>query len=163
MGINRKINCLINSSDKKSKTGLRKNKNSDQYGNYFDSRMWLIKKNCIQNKNYGFSTHSFDGNNKITTYLNTISPRKSDGACHCSEIPDFGDGDVCVAVLSKPPQLMSLAWLSAGGANRPTWKEYYEIKIQILIHNRNCVDFYNKRLKHWIFEELKFEKKNSKK
>lgn len=56
----------------------------------------------------------------IITYLNTISPKKSDGACHWSVMPDFGDGEVCVAVLSKPPQLISLAWLSAGGANRPT-------------------------------------------
>lgn len=55
-----------------------------------------------------------------STYLNTISPWKSDGACHCNDIADLGDGDECVAVLSKPPQLISLIWLSDAGANRPT-------------------------------------------
>lgn len=55
------------------------------------------------------------------TYLNTISPTKSDGACHCNEIKDFGDGDVCVAVLSNPPQFINLARLSCDGANRPIY------------------------------------------
>lgn len=54
------------------------------------------------------------------TYLNTTSPMKSDGACHCREMPDFGEGCVWVAVLSNPPQFINFAVESAGGANRPT-------------------------------------------
>lgn len=53
-------------------------------------------------------------------YLNTTSPIKSDGACHCSEMLDFGVGAECVAVFSNPPQLINLTSRSADGAKRPT-------------------------------------------
>lgn len=73
-----------------------------------------------------YSSH-FDHFN--ATHLNTTSPRKSDGGCHCNEMADFGDGDVCVAVFSNPPQLINLAWLSGDGANLPTYniafRKYY--------------------------------------
>lgn len=44
-------------------------------------------------------------------------------------MPDFGDGCVCVAVLSNPPQLVNFAVESAGGANRPTWKKEWKKKL----------------------------------
>lgn len=53
-------------------------------------------------------------------YLKITSPMKSDGACHCSEMLDFGDGAECVAVFSNPPQLINFTRRSADGANRPT-------------------------------------------
>lgn len=59
-------------------------------------------------------------NSFMITYLKTTSPMKSDGACHCSVMLVFADGDVCVTVFSYPPQLINFWSRSDEGAKRPT-------------------------------------------